>query len=63
MQAQLVQMQHHFELTKQDNELKFKYYDANLSAQVEEAKMTADGITKIQTSQPQPMAPGGMSAT
>jgi hypothetical protein len=52
MQAQLVQMQHHFELTKQENDLRFKYYDANLNAQVEEAKMTADGIVKIQTSQP-----------
>ena len=47
MQQQMVQMQQQFELQKQDNDLKFKYYDANLDAEIEEAKLTASSIIDI----------------
>ena len=47
MEQQMVQMQQQFELEKQANELRFKYYDANLDAEVEEAKITSSAIIDI----------------
>ena len=47
MQHKMTQMQQQFELQKQDNDLKFKYYDANLDAEIEEAKLTASSIIDI----------------
>lgn len=47
MQQQMIQMQHRFELQKQDNELKFKYYDANLDAELKEADMTSKAVIEV----------------
>jgi len=44
MEQQMIQMQQQFELQKQDNELKFKYYDANLDAEIQEAKITSSAV-------------------
>jgi len=44
MEQQMIQMQQQFELQKQDNELRFKYYDANLDAEIQEAKITSSAV-------------------
>jgi hypothetical protein len=58
MQAGMIQMQRELEQQKleldkykHDSDLRFKYYDANLDADVKEAEMTADALTAI-TKQP-----------
>ena len=47
-----------FDRYKTDQEIRFKYYDANLDAEVNEAKMTSDSIVKLKTAsmKPEPKA-------
>jgi hypothetical protein len=47
MQKQIEQAKVDFDYYKTDNELKFKYYDADLDAQEAEAKITTDTIAKL----------------
>ena len=55
MQEQMMQMQQQLEMQKleldkykHDTELQYKYYDSNLDAEVDEAKMTADNLVKME---------------
>ena len=47
MEQQMIQMQQQFELEKQANDLKWKYYDTNMDAEVQEAKMTASTVVDM----------------
>lgn len=43
-----------FEKYKQDTDLQFKYWDANLDSEVEEAKIVGDATTKLQAARMRP---------
>ncbi len=51
LQIQMAQQAQAFEKYKVDEELRFKYYDSNLDAEVQEAKITGDNVTKITVEQ------------
>jgi hypothetical protein len=47
LQREMVQMQHHFELLKQQKDLEYKVWSDQLDAEVEEAKITSSAVIDI----------------
>ena len=53
LEKQLEEQKMQLDKYKHDTELRFKYYDVNLDAEVAEAKMTVDNVTKLQSANSQ----------
>lgn len=59
LQQGLIQMQQAFELEKQRRDLQYKVWSDQLDAEVKEAQMTADNVTKLKVARMPPQVAGG----